>query len=422
MLDRLFNHIDKQREEIVDFLKQLFSFDTSVNEGEAQLFISEYLYKQDLELDIFEPDNDRMKNYPDFGPGNDYEGKPNVVGILRGTGDGRSLILNAHIDTVSAEPVSSWKHDPFGGEIVGNSIYGRGAADDKGNLTAAVMAVKAVRETGISLGGDVILESVVGEETDGNGTLACCDRGYRADAAIVVDSVDAITRIIVAQAGVAYFRLKVTGRSAHLCQKYTREEGISAIDKIRLILDGLDSFQKERESLEDPDYYPKKPILGVTMISGGGVNSRSTFPEECLIEVEFDYFYSELDGRKNDQFIRKMIEDRIREIEKKDDWLRAHPSSIEWVAGILPTRIAREHPIVSTLAGSINRVAGKPELVPLATSTDARHFEHVAHTPVVSWGCGGSNAHGIDESLEIEDLINGTKILAAAITEWCGSK
>ena len=116
-----------------------------------------------------------------------------------------------------------------------------------------------------------------------------------------------------------------------------------------------------------------------------------------------------------------MIEDRIREIEEKDEWLRAHPSDIEWVAGILPTKIDRKHPIVSTLAGSIKRVAGAPELVPLATSTDARHFEHVAHTPVVSWGCGGSNAHGIDESLEIEDLINGTKIIASAIAQWCSS-
>jgi acetylornithine deacetylase len=421
MQDRLFKHIDRQRDEIVDFLKQLFSFDTSESEGEAQLFISEYLLGQGLEIDIFEPDNERMKNYPDFGPGNDYSGKPNVVGILRGEGGGRSLILNGHIDTVSAEPVSSWKHDPFRGEIEGNVIYGRGAADDKGNLAAAIMAVKALRETGLRLKGDVMLESVVGEETDGNGTLACCDRGYWADAAIVVDSVDDITKIIVAQAGVAYFRLKVTGRSAHLCQKYTSEEGVSAIDKMRVILDGLDGFQMERESFKDPDYDPKKPIVGVTMISGGGINSRSTFPEECVIEVEFDYFYSELGGRKNDQGIRKKIVNRIREIEAKDEWLSAHPSSIEWVAGILPTRIDRDHPIVSTLADSIRQVAGEPGFVPLATSTDARHFEHVAHTPVVSWGCGGSNAHGIDESLVVEDLIKGTKIIAMSIARWCGS-
>ena len=128
-------------------------------------------------------------------------------------------------------------------------------------------------------------ESLEKEETDGNGTLACCDRGYSADAAIVVDSVDDITRIIVAQAGVAYFRLKITGRSAHLCQKYTPEEGVSAIDRMRVILDGLDIFQKERESLKDADYSPKKPIIGVTMISGGGIDRRSTFPEECLAEV-----------------------------------------------------------------------------------------------------------------------------------------
>jgi acetylornithine deacetylase len=283
-----------------------------------------------------------------------------------------------------------------------------------------LMAVRILRDLEVMLRGDLTVESVVGEETDGNGTLACCDRGYRADAAIVVDSIDPIDRIVVAQAGVTYFRLRMTGKSAHLCHKFTPREGVSAIDKMRLILNDLEDLQRERSQYRDPVYLPKVPIIGVTQISGGGTHSRSSFVQECFIEVEYDYFASELDGEENDIPIRQTIERRVRELEKDDEWLREHPSAIEWLASILPTTIERDHSLVRALATTIRRIHGDPKLIPMATSTDARHFEHVVDTPVVSWSCGGENAHGIDESIAVEDLVTGTKILALTVLDWCG--
>ncbi len=420
MYDDVLKRIDEQEKNIVQFCQKLIQFDTVTSAEKGQRFVADYLSGIGLEIDVFEPDNERMKRYFDYGPGNDYRGKPNVVGVLKGSGEGKSLILNAHIDTVSAEPLSSWKYDPFGGNVVENRIVGRGAADDKGDLAAVLMAVKAIKESGVHLGGDLIVESVIGEETDGNGTLSCCDRGYRADGAIVVDSIEPSDSVVVAQAGVTYFGLKVTGRSTHLCQKFTPEEGVSAIDKMRVILDGLDTFQKERQTFHDPDYSPKVPIIGVTMISGGGVHSRSTFPEECSIEVEYDYFASEIGEENNDYPVRDRITKRVRSIEKGDKWLEEHASSIEWLASILPTTIDREHPLVTALAKSVESIAGNVRTVPIATSTDARHFQWVAATPVVSWSCGGDNPHGIDESIAIGDLIRGTKILASTILDWCG--
>jgi acetylornithine deacetylase len=421
MVSRVLEEIDNMREEIIAFCQKLIRFDTTEREEKAQMFIADCLNKMGFIVDIFEPDNDRLKNYWDYGAGNDYRGKPNVVGTQTGGGIGRSLILNAHIDTVSVEPSHVWKHDPFGGEVENNKIYGRGAADDKGNLAAAFMAVNALKKAGISPAGELIIESVVGEETDGNGTLSCCDRGYSADGAIVLDSIEPLDSIAVAQVGVAYFRLKVRGQSAHLCSKFTPKEGVNAIDKMRIFLNHLEKLQHERMKHHDSLYYPKVPIIGVTYVSGGGIHSRSTFPEECTAEVEYDYFFSELEGSENDLIIRNRIEKWVRELESEDDWLKTNPSSIEWVANIMPTTIDREHPIVRSLAQSIYRIAEVPKIVSIATSTDARHFEHVARIPVVSWSCGGENAHGIDECISIDDLMKGTKIIALTILGWCGA-
>ena len=90
-----------------------------------------------------------------------YRDRPNVVGTFRGTGGGRSLILNGHIDTVTIEPTHEWTRDPFGAEIDNGLMYGRGTSDMKGGLMAAMLAMTYMKEAGASLRGDVILQSVV---------------------------------------------------------------------------------------------------------------------------------------------------------------------------------------------------------------------------------------------------------------------
>jgi acetylornithine deacetylase len=117
----------------------------------------------------------------------DYRGRPNVVGVLKGSGGGRSLILNGHVDTVTIEPREAWTRDPFGAEMDGGMMYGRGASDMKGGLMAAILAVAYLREAGVALRGDVIIQSVVNEDHAGNGTLDLVRRGITADAAIVLE-------------------------------------------------------------------------------------------------------------------------------------------------------------------------------------------------------------------------------------------
>ena len=138
-----------------------------------------------------------------------YRDRPNVVGTFRGSGGGRSLILNGHIDTVTIEPIGEWTRDPFGAEIEDGLMYGRGTSDMKGGLMAAISAMTYLIESGAVLRGDVILQSVVNEEHAGNGTLDLVRRGYRADAAIVLEPTN--NAICVSHPGGLYWQVTVPG-------------------------------------------------------------------------------------------------------------------------------------------------------------------------------------------------------------------
>ena len=156
-------------------------------EEKIQRAIAKKLAALGCEVSTFIPDNNLMKKSKYFTTGHRYRNRPNVVGVLKGEGRGRSILLNGHVDTMPPGDLSLWKVPPFKAKIVGNRLYGNGSTDMKAGVAAMIMAVELIREMGIKPGGDIIIESVVDEEGGGNGTLDCTLRGIRADAAIVLE-------------------------------------------------------------------------------------------------------------------------------------------------------------------------------------------------------------------------------------------
>jgi acetylornithine deacetylase len=169
------------------------------------------------------------------------EGRPNVVGTWRGTGGGRSLILNAHVDVVPPGPLESWTAPPFQPVTRGERLYGRGAADMKGGWIAIWAAIRALRSSSFEPAGDLIFLSVVEEEAGGtHGTLACLLAGIRADAMIITEPL--WTHLVVGHPGVLYFTVHVPGRTAHAAVAH---QGVSALleavpvvdlDRVRTVL------------------------------------------------------------------------------------------------------------------------------------------------------------------------------------------
>src|ERR1700722_9086857 len=168
-----------------------------------------------LDVEVWDVDPAELARHQDFAHVDGGEGvRPNVTGVLAGTGRGRSIAISGHIDVVSPTPAHQWQHDPWSGAVHDGRMYGRGTLDMKSGLVAGLLAIHAIQRTYGRLAGDVVFESVIEEECTGNGTLAARLRGPRVDAALIpeVSGED----IQIANPGVVWFEVTVTGKPAYV--------------------------------------------------------------------------------------------------------------------------------------------------------------------------------------------------------------
>src|SRR5207237_394650 len=188
-----------------------------------------------------------LATHPLYWPGRPYTTRPNVAAVRKGTGNGKSLILSGHIDTVPAgsEP---WTRNPFSGEIEGNHLYGRGSNDMKAGVATNLFVTEIIAELGVELAGDLTVETVVDEEFGGvNGTLAGRLAGYVADAAII--SEPTALRICPAQRG---------GRTVDITFRAPNKgilgaaRGAGVREQLHTFLHELPDFDEQRRSLAPP--------------------------------------------------------------------------------------------------------------------------------------------------------------------------
>ena len=193
------------------------------NESSAQAVIIEKCRQLGLHLDIWEIDREELREHEAFCcDRQSFEGNPNVVAVLKGTGGGKSIILNGHIDVVPVGDEKNWTHDPFSGHIECGKLYGRGSTDMKGGTAALIMAIEAIIATGTKLKGDVIFQSVIEEESGGAGTLAAVLRGYHADGAIIPEPTG--MKLFPKQQGSMWFRVACQGEGSTWWYKIRRSK------------------------------------------------------------------------------------------------------------------------------------------------------------------------------------------------------
>lgn len=346
-----------------------------------------------------------------------YRDRPNVVGTFRGTGGGRSLILNGHIDTVTIEPTHEWTRDPFGAEIDNGLMYGRGTSDMKGGLMAAMLAMTYLREAGASLRGDVILQSVVNEEHAGNGTLDLVRRGYRADAAIVLEPTN--NAICVSHPGGLYWQVTVPGVVRSPGARWAGEhmEGVSAIEKLPAVIEALLHVEKiyNATKTDDPMEEGRVPFALTIGKVAGGHYETATASEAVL---RGGAYFSPVAGEVHE--VMGQFRDSIAAANSGDDFLNTHPAQLEFLHHDDSTRQSPQIPLAVQMGEVLTErgISGEAKAGPFAC--DMRHLVNQGNIPTIIFGPGSiAQAHKPDENITVQEYLDCIEHLIAFIWSWC---
>src|SRR5690625_471898 len=421
--------INNNEDIIISFLQELlqissvnpwFTDDTSVtNEKEVQEMIAMYMESLGAEIDMWEPNAAELSEYtgmPGYVADRDFTGRPNLAAKIKGEGNGKSLLLFGHIDTVKA--ASGWTKDPFGGHIENGKIYGRGSVDMKGGVAAMIMALKAIQEVGITLPGSVTVGTVVEEESSGMGALAFADRGYVTDAAMVTEPTG--MKVAPLCRGILWGKITLKGRSRHIelpQGDWRKGEAVDAIEKTRYLLDQIDLLN------EDWALRKTHPLLSVPcqMLVGQVIAGEypSSFANKSEIYFNAQYLPSERDEVGGGGNVKKEIETFIKNSIQNDPWLKENPPVIEWLVNADCGEVSADHEFVKTCQKSLEEIGEEPLLEGCYFHTDMGWLERVG-IPTLNFGPGNPReAHQNDESLHIDELINATKMIAFTILDWC---
>jgi acetylornithine deacetylase len=373
----------------VELLSRLVAID-SVNpdlvpggagEGEIARFVAAWLTEAGLEVTVQEQ----------------VAGRPSVVGVAKGAGGGRSLMLNAHLDTVGVEGMQS-PHEP---RVEGNRLYGRGAYDMKSGLAAIMLAGAAAARAGLP--GDVIVAAVADEEVASLGTEAVLRR-WRADAAIVTEPTE--LDLAIAHRGFVWIDIDTHGRAAHGSRP---ELGVDAIAKMGPILSGLDALDRRLRA------GPRHPLLGTgsvhaSIIAGG--QELSSYPARCRLMAE----RRTVPGETPD-LVGEEIAGIIEAARETTPDLEA---TYNVGFGRDPFEVGAGEPIVAAVREQAQRRLGREPRVYGETFWADTGLIAAAGIPTLLFGPGGAGAHAVEEWADLDQLEACAEILFAVASEFCG--
>ena len=413
--ERIDQTVESLRTEALELLQTLIRIPTLPGmEKAAQDVIADYMKTMGLTLDIWDPVDPELQSHQAYVPSDiPYTGRPNVVGILKGQGGGKSLIFNGHIDVVPTGEEGKWTHSPWGGEFIDGKVYGRGSADMKAGCVVNLMVVKALQKAGLTLKGNVVLESVVDEENGGNGTLACVLRGYTGDG-MVFSEPSADYALGIAQRGAQFFRLKIAGVEGSIEGRY---DLVNPIGKALQVYQAVEAYSVWREStvshpLYDP-YYKVKVPLAICKIQGG--EWASTIPSVCVLEGSIEALPGE-----DIEFVKTGFKNYLANLSLQDAWFEQHPIEVEWWGLRLESaEMSLDHPLVVSAAREIEKVIGHAPIIGGGGGCDLRLPLLYGKTPAVIYGPRGGMVHCVDEYVEFDQIMTCTRVLTRLAASWC---
>ena len=423
--------VAERRDELVALASALIRHDTTAGdpaepgreEAAVQELLGARLQAAGAETDLWEPDPAELERSRRQVPEDlTFAGRPQLLARFRGT-DGAtapSLMLNGHIDVVSAEPRSRWTHPPFDPVVRDGALYGRGACDMKGGVACAVLACEVLADLGAPLAGDLLVSVVTDEETSGAGAIASAVRGARATAAIVPEPTG--FQVWTSSRGSLLPRITVDGRSGHaeLEQPPWQDGGaVNAIEKARLVADALTDLRarwRGSERLRHPRL--GRPDLVPTRIHAG--EWEVSHPASCTMAYDVPYLPEQADGDGWGTLVEAELEQAVRAAAAGDDWLAAHPPEVRWGIDVPPGDLAPGEPVVRLALGLADVVGRDVAVAERSAWYDGVTFTRFG-TPSVAFGPGMlDHAHAVDEHVPVDDLVACAQALAVAALRFAG--
>ncbi|WP_243637753.1 M20 family metallopeptidase [Natrarchaeobius oligotrophus] len=439
MNDEIETWIDEHEEELIDFLVEYIGYrsptgdERAVQRTHVEPFFRDEMAWDDVSIVDVSPDSDR----------------PNVNGYLAGSGEGPALLFNGHSDVVdvSDEAERRWTTDPWDAVVDDGLVYGRGANDMKGPNTAMIWAIKAVMESDVELRGDLTLSIVVGEELNEQqygsipATNALLEMGL--EDPFCINGEPTSNEVHVESAGTFDFRIEIPGKEIHTSQKnltrYPQRRGlpqgsavgVDASIHLTEVLEKLRKLEHQWNMRYDAGVYggggtpvpTDRQGLGPIGINCSIIRAGeyvASLPGSATIEGHV--FYPP--GADVDRLWGE-INDAVESVATTSDWLRDHPIETSWKEHVdwPPFETPRDHPACRTLGNAITSVTGsEPIYSGFKAVCDNAYVQRECGVDAVSFGPGNvlMGAHGPDERVPIDQLLEATKVYASTIVDYCG--
>lgn len=353
--------------------------------------------------------------------------RESVIGILRGTGGGRSLMLFAHPDPEPVTGLDGWRRDPFAATIENGRVYGWGVADDLCGVAMMTEGLRLALAEGWRPRGDIVLASTPSKQ-HARGVAAVLHHGFAADAAVYLHPAESgagMGEIKAFASGQLEFRIHVEGRlpdTSEPAHTAFAHQAVNPLDKAMLVHAALGRLDAERGArVFHPALHQavgRSTNLQIAALHCGDSQRPSRLAETCTLGCALSFPPPE---RIDD--VRQAVERAVAAAADADPWLREHRPVIEWIAGVGAAETLPEHPLYAALADAIADTGkARPRVNPLHTASDIRNPIIQKGMPTVGFGplCGDlTMSAGHDEWVDAEDFRAAVRVTAAVIRSWC---
>jgi acetylornithine deacetylase len=411
--------VDEGFEAQLELTKALMRFpSTRGAEHAVQDFVFRQMRQRSLIIDRFDMDAEAIGRHPGGAPfSSDHSAAPIVVGIHRPRSEtGRSLILQGHVDVVPAGPHDMWTRPPFEPAVVDGWLYGRGGADMKAGHAAIFAALDALTRIGVQPAATVYVQSVVEEESTGNGALMTHLRGYTADAVLIPEPED--EKLVRANVGVLWFEIEVRGEPAHVRDM---GQGANAIDAAYRVITDLRRLEADLNTRKtgrphfDGEAHPIN--LNIGKIEGG--DWGSSVPCWCKVQCRLAIYpgVAAADAARE-------VEQWVQAFARSDRYLANRPPTVTFNGFMAEGYVLDPGTDAERVLGRAHETAiGKTlETFMTAGYLDTRVYALYNKIPALCYGPVSKNIHAFDEAVEVASLRRITKTMALFIAEWCGTE